>query len=198
MKRVIHVPEVFGDYESRPPQSDIDDGMYNAKILSAAIERDGAGEPKKTDEGKFQARVRFGIDDHFRPDGQPEELFRRYTISYGQNSQTAQWAAWAVLCAAATGISCGDARQKKISDQELAGAAVRVVVKRVLKNGNEYVNIVDVMSPAKPRPAGNGAARTQHAAQPAQQAQARGGTRVIEQKPITENDGFDDESWPSE
>jgi hypothetical protein len=123
----------FGEYASSGGIS-LDAGMYNATIKSAAMVMEN-GQPKATQDGKNQVDVFFEID-------QDTTVKRRYSISFGQNTATKEWAAFSKMIEAATFVKCGDPAQRDVTDSELVGRAVRIVIEA---NDRGYSDVKLVM-----------------------------------------------------
>ena len=133
----------LGDFDKSGGTA-VDPGMYDAIIESAHVLYEN-GLPKVNDNGKNLIDVMFVLDTETK-------LRRRYTISFGQNSQTKAYAAFAKVIEAALGIRAGDPAQKAVEEESFAGQRVRIVVET---NDRGYSDIVTVMPPATkstPRP----------------------------------------------
>lgn len=127
----------FGDFAQTGPN--IEPGIYDCSIESATVVKDANGNPKINDNGKHQVDVKFRIDDE-------TTLNRRYTITFGKNSQTGDYAAFAKFLAAVTGIPLGDPRQKTVTESDLLGRRARIVT---VVTDQGYVNIDSVAAPPK-------------------------------------------------
>jgi hypothetical protein len=125
----------FGEYANEGGASGLDNGMYDATIKSAALVMEN-GQPKATQDGKKQVDVFFQIDAE-------TTVKRRYSISFGQNSATKTWAAFAKLIEAATGVKCGEKAQRQVTDMELVGRPVRIVIET---NDRGYSDVANVMA----------------------------------------------------
>ena len=131
------MPEVFGQHErSNAPSESIEPGMYDATIESVRLVRNADGTPKVTENDKEQADVKFLTSEGV--------VSRRYSISFGQNRSTGQYALFAKFIEAATGVKCGDSAQRKVTDSDLAGKSVRIVTDI---NERGYANVTSVLAP---------------------------------------------------
>ena len=134
------MPEVFGEHDhSESSGQHVEPGMYDATIDSVSLVKDASGLPMVDQYGKEKAQVKFETTEG--------PLSRRYTISFGKNNQSGQYAAFAKFIEAATGVKCGESRQRKVTDVELVGKHVRVVADR--SDDGRYVNVTNVMPPAR-------------------------------------------------
>jgi hypothetical protein len=124
----------FGDRVQR--ETNIEPGMYDATISKVELVTEN-GEPKLNKTGKEQVDVYFDV--------QGETAKRRYAISFGQNSETKAWSGLAVVIKAATGIECGNKDQRTVTDRDMVGKPVRIV----LEENGDYINVTNVMAPAK-------------------------------------------------
>jgi hypothetical protein len=133
---------IFGSYaREESDNSELDEGEYQAQIVKVEMPKDPeTGQPLIS----FDKNV---CDVTFAVEG--AKIKRRYSISFGQNSQTGSWAAFAELIAAATGIPCGAKNQRRIGVADLEGQECRVVFKRQEKNGKSYLNVVQVLGPRR-------------------------------------------------
>jgi len=130
----------FGSHDhSSGSSSQVEPGMYDATIDSVSLVKDASGLPMVDQYGKEKAQVKFETTEG--------PLSRRYTISFGKNNQTGQYAAFAKFIEAATGIKCGDNRQRQVTDSELVGKRVRIVAD--LSDDGKYTNVTNVMPPAR-------------------------------------------------
>lgn len=136
----------FGTYDKSSGGVDMDPGMYDAIIESASLVYEN-GVPKESQNGKNLVKVAVRID-------RETVLNRTMSISFGQNKANGQWAVFAKFIEAATGIKCGDKTQRNVTEDELRGKRVRIVVEQ---NDNGYMDITSFMPPgkssARPQPA---------------------------------------------
>ena len=128
----------FGDY-AQASGAAVEDGVYDATVTSAKIVKDDKGLPKKNDNGKCQCDVVFDL-------GGDVEIRRRYSISFGQNRQNGQWAAFAKFLAVIAGTQPTDPRIELMEPEELVGKRCRVVVST---NERGYNNVDNVLPPEK-------------------------------------------------
>ncbi|MGH7716911.1 MAG: hypothetical protein ACREML_13055 [Vulcanimicrobiaceae bacterium] len=111
------------------------EGIYEACIESVRLmEKDGV--PMQDQYGKEKALVRFSTDEG--------SVWRRYTISFGTNPKNGTVAAFAAFIESATGVKAGDSKQRHVTDSDLVGKRVRVVV--IHKDG--YANVDKVLKTA--------------------------------------------------
>jgi hypothetical protein len=170
----------FGDYDANATPV-VEPGMYFAMIKSADIVTDN-GIPKVNDNGKNLVDVLFIVGEY--------TLKRRYTISFGQNTQNKQWSAFAKMLEATTGVRCGDPAQKSLDEEELRGRECRVVVDT---NDRGYSDITNVLPAPKKEPAA--AAKDPVAAKPVAAAKPPQRATVHHDDAGTLEDG-DGDSWP--
>ena len=144
----MHNEEAFGKYEIKALPSSLNTNgktWYDAEITYAAVARDATGNPVigKGDDNKHRVDVTFVIPDVLNDvSGKPEELKRRFVISYGQSKETGRpWSAFAQFLAAATGIPGGDPRQRQIAPKHLINK--RVSLCPVLTDTG-YVNVKEI------------------------------------------------------
>ena len=133
----------FGNHVREESGLDLDEGEHAALISKAVLPRDDEGAFIES-YGKTVCDVSFAIDGD-----ESQTVRRRYSISFGQNTQSGAWAAFAELLAAACGVPCGAKNQRQLGTEDLEGQNVRVVLKRVEKNGKSYLNVVNVLAPRK-------------------------------------------------
>jgi hypothetical protein len=134
------------------PDEELNDleGEHPAIISKAVLPRD----PQKPEQFlKRQPQEPGGkakglCDVSFQLQDAEHTATRRYTMSYGQ-SNTGAWGEWAQLLATACGVPCGAKHQKDLGTEDLEGQAVRVVLKLVEKNGQTYLNVVNVLAPKR-------------------------------------------------
>lgn len=116
-------------------------GVYHTIIKKADVKR-GQGGKIVTDPKSGKAKFELIVDVH-GPRHIGEELKRTMPVAFGANSETGQYAAFARFIEAATGIPCGDARQKDVEEADLLRRDLWVMV----KHENGYNNIVDFVEP---------------------------------------------------
>ena len=141
----------FGNHARVESELDLEEGEHAALISKAVLPRDDEGEFIQS-YGKDVCDVSFAINGD-----ESQTVRRRYAVTFGQNTTTGTWAAFAELLAAACGVPCGAKNQRQLGTQDLEGQNVRVVLKKVEKNGREYLNVINVLAPrkgAKPTPEG--------------------------------------------
>ncbi len=119
----------------------LDNGMYDATIAKIVIVMEN-GAPKKNDNGKPLLDVFYQLDEE-------NTIKRRYSVSLGQNSANKQWAAFAKVIEAATRVKCGDPGQQDVTDEQMIGRAVRIVIEQ---NDRGYADVVNVLATAQPQP----------------------------------------------
>lgn len=135
--------EVIGDYEGAG--DDREEGEYQALITKAELPRDEEkGGFLKNNWGKNLCDVTFALDGETS-----DEHRRRYSVAYGRNKETAKYADFSQLLAAACGIPCGNESQKELGTEDLEGQWVRVVMKYEQKGEKRYFNVTQVLSPKK-------------------------------------------------
>ena len=157
----MHNHEAFGKYEVKALPSSLNTNgktWYDAEITHAAVARDAAGKPVvgKNDDNKTRVDVTFQIAGVLNEiSGQPEELRRRFVISYGQSSEGQRpWSGFAQFLSAATGIPGGDPRQRQIAPKHLIGKKVSLCP---VLTETGYVNVKEITKCDTP---------TQHGAPP--------------------------------
>jgi hypothetical protein len=125
---------------------DREEGEYQALITKAELPRDPDDSTKflKNSWGKTQCDVTFALDGETS-----DEHRRRYSVAYGRNKETAKFADFSQLLAAACGIPCGNESQKDLGTEDLEGQWVRVVMKWEQKGEKRYFNVIQVLSPRK-------------------------------------------------
>ncbi len=132
------MPVVFGEYASENVTA-LDPGMYDATINAVSLVMNGS-EPAITQNGKKQVDVFFDVEG--------EQVKRRYSISFGQNTTNKQWSAFAKLIEVVTNIKCGDEGQRHVNDGQLINKRVRIVVET---NDRGYSDVSNVMRSPQPQ-----------------------------------------------
>ncbi len=121
----------FGQFDTSGAATNLQNNgkaWYDAAITHAAVVYEANGQPKQHPKnGKKYCRVDFTVASVLADSGQPEVLTRTYVISYGQSTEGAKpWSAFSQMIAAATGLSCGDPRQKDVGPSHLVGQYVSI------------------------------------------------------------------------
>ena len=129
----------FGTYDKTSAGVEMEPGMYDGIIESATVVREQDGELKVTEYGKNLVRVAVRLD-------RDMILNRTMSISLGQNKANGQYAVFAKFIEAATGIKCGDKAQRNVTDEDLRGKRVRIVVEQ---NDKGYMDITSFMPAAR-------------------------------------------------
>ncbi len=121
----------FGQFDTSGAATNLQNNgkaWYDAEITHAAVVYEANGQPKQHPKnGKKYCRVDFTVASVLADSGQPEVLTRTYVISYGQSTEGAKpWSAFSQMIAAATGLTCGDPRQKDVGPSHLVGQYVSI------------------------------------------------------------------------
>lgn len=134
--------ERFGDYAKDDSNIDLGDGEYSALITKAVIPFDPDTNGPLESFGKHVCDITFAIDGD-----EASTVKRRFSISFGKNSQTGQYAAFAQLIAAACGVPSGSRSQRDLGSADLEGKWVRAILQRQDSNGVTYPRVVNVFPP---------------------------------------------------
>jgi hypothetical protein len=123
--------------------------IYDFGIVDADVKRDGSGavvRDPKTDRARFVATLEVRAGEF-----KGERVKRTMNVTYDPSSE-GKYGPFAQFIEAATGIPCGDARQKEIGRDHLRGGTVRGMVKHE-KGYNNVTEFVSDGVPAETRPA---------------------------------------------
>lgn len=193
----------FGQFDTSGAATNLQNNgkaWYDAEITHAAVVYEADGQPKQHPKnGKKYCRVDFTVPSVLADSGKPEVLTRTYVISYGQSTEGAKpWSAFSQMIAAATGIACGDPRQKDVGPSHLVGQYVSINPKINDRGYTDVESVLQIESeepapPARPtRPVPPAVSR-----QPTQAAQRPPQGQPTQQRrsnpPPTDGDLFDEE-----
>ena len=130
----------FGQYdEGGSSQNAMRAGVYRTVIKKANVKRNQAGTivtDQRTSKAKFELVVDVAGPRHVG-----EKLKKTMLVAFGQNAENGQWSQFARFIEHATGIPCGDLRQKEVDEPDLVGHDLWVMV----KHERGWNNIVDFL-----------------------------------------------------